>query len=114
MARPSCQAFAAAWGPSDAEEPCCTLLNSTNANLVTRITQYPNEVDRAFDTAYNALRLWEEREKYNAYHFFFLQDYSSTRSFVERLFRESVGNDPQTGHAHNSLAFAQKIVGPVR
>lgn len=51
--------------------------NSTNANLVTRRTQSLNEVDRAFDTTYSVLRLWGDREKYNTYHFFFLQDYSS-------------------------------------
>src|ERR1700733_12774396 len=40
---------------------------------------------RAFDTAYSALQLGEEREKYKAHHFFLLQDYSSARSFVEQL-----------------------------
>jgi hypothetical protein len=56
-------------------------------------------IDRAFDTAYSALRLWEEREKYNPYHFFFYKTIAalvaSLSGFVQSIDAASSLNTPQ-------------------
>ena len=105
------------WGPSDkCVEPCstsCSFANSTKGQLVTRITRSPNAVDRAFDTAYSALWLWEQREKHDAYHFFFYKPITALAASSSGSSGICAKRSP-TRHGHNSLAFAQKIVGAVR
>jgi len=98
------------WGPSDTCGTFCSFADSTKAKLVTRITRSPNAVGRAFDTAYSTLRLWEQREKHDAYRFL-LQAHNSARRVA---LRKSVRNDPKQDMDTILWHLHRKIVDAVR
>src|SRR5277367_1621733 len=100
------------WGPSDKCVELLLIRQQHKGQLVTRITRSPNAVDRAFDTAYSALRLWEQREKHDAYRFFFYKHITALAASSSGSSGICAKRSP-TRHGHNSLAFAQKIVGAV-